>query len=30
VPVNNTAGRQIQVVFYVLWDWFDGRLNEGW
>jgi len=30
VPVNNTAGRQIQVVFYILWDWFDGRLNEGW
>ena len=30
VPVNNIAGRQIQVVFYVLWDWFDGRLNEGW
>jgi mono/diheme cytochrome c family protein len=30
VPVNNTAGRQIQIVFYVLWDWFDGRLNEGW
>lgn len=30
VPVNNTAGRQIQLVFYVLWDWQDGRLNEGW
>ena len=30
VPVNNTQGRQIQVVFYLLWDWFDGRLNEGW
>src|SRR6266481_3346794 len=30
VPVNNTSGRQIQVVFYLLWDWFDGRLNEGW
>ncbi len=30
VPVNNTSGRQIQIVFYVLWDWFDGRLNEGW
>jgi hypothetical protein len=30
VPVNNTTGRSIQVVFYVLWDWFDGRLNEGW
>jgi mono/diheme cytochrome c family protein len=30
VPVNNTSGRQIQVMFYLLWDWFDGRLNEGW
>jgi mono/diheme cytochrome c family protein len=30
VPVNNTIGRPIQVMFYVLWDWQDGRLNEGW
>jgi hypothetical protein len=30
IPVNNTAGRQVQVMFYLLWDWFDGRLNEGW
>ena len=30
VPVTNTAGRHIQVVFYLLWDWQDGRLNEGW
>jgi mono/diheme cytochrome c family protein len=30
VPVNNTAGRHIQIVFYLLWDWQDGRLNEGW
>ncbi len=30
VPVNNTSGRQVQIVFYLLWDWFDGRLNEGW
>jgi len=30
VPVNNTAGRQVQLVFYLLWDWGDGRLNEGW
>jgi mono/diheme cytochrome c family protein len=29
-PVNNTAGRPRQVLFYVLWDWADGRLNEGW
>lgn len=30
IPVNNTPGRPIQTVFYVLWDWQDGRLNEGW
>lgn len=29
-PVNNTAQRPIQVVFYVLWDWADGKLTEGW
>jgi mono/diheme cytochrome c family protein len=30
VPVNNTAGRPRQIEFYVLWDWFDGGLLEGW
>jgi mono/diheme cytochrome c family protein len=30
VPVTNTAGRNVQIVFYILWDWQDGRLNEGW
>jgi mono/diheme cytochrome c family protein len=30
VPVTNTAGRNVQIVFYLLWDWQDGRLNEGW
>lgn len=29
-PVNNTFGRTTQLVFYVLWDWFDGGLREGW
>ena len=29
-PVNNTVGRPRQLLFYVLWDWQDGRLNEGW
>jgi mono/diheme cytochrome c family protein len=29
-PFTNTGGRHGQVVFYVLWDWFDGKLNEGW
>lgn len=30
IPVTNTAGRPIQAVFYILWDWFDGGLREGW
>jgi mono/diheme cytochrome c family protein len=30
IPVNHTAGRPVQLMFYVLWDWQDGRLNEGW
>jgi hypothetical protein len=30
IPTTNTAGRQVQVLFYVLWDWFDGRLTQGW
>ena len=29
-PLNNTAGRTTQVVFYILWDFFDGGLREGW
>jgi hypothetical protein len=30
IPANNTAGRQKQVLFYVLWDWMDGGLLQGW
>ena len=30
IPINNTSGRNIQAVFYILWDWQDGRLTEGW
>jgi len=29
-PVTNTAGRDKQLVFYLLWDWADGKLWEGW
>ena len=29
-PFTNTAGRSPQVTFYVLWDWADGKLWEGW
>jgi mono/diheme cytochrome c family protein len=30
LPVNNTAGRDRQLVFYVLWDYVDGGLKDGW
>jgi len=30
LPVNDTAGRPKQVIAYILWDWFDGGLLEGW
>ncbi len=29
-PVNNAATRPKQVMFYLLWDWFDGGLRDGW
>ena len=30
VPVSDTEGRPRQFLCYVLWDWFDGGLTEGW
>lgn len=30
IPATNTAGRSPQVIFYLLWDWQDGKLTEGW
>jgi mono/diheme cytochrome c family protein len=30
VPFTNTTGRAIQVMLYLLWDWQDGKLTEGW
>ncbi|HSL84006.1 MAG TPA: c-type cytochrome, partial [Thermoanaerobaculia bacterium] len=30
VPLNETAGRDTQVVIYLLWDWFDGGFFQGW
>ena len=29
-PFTDTRGRHPQVVFYVLWDWADGKFWEGW
>jgi mono/diheme cytochrome c family protein len=30
IPINDTLGRSKQILFYFLWDWFDGGLLEGW
>jgi len=30
IPASNRDGRSKQLVFYLLWDWFDGGLFEGW
>ncbi len=30
VPVTETAGRDTQIVSYLLWDWFDGGFFDGW
>ncbi len=29
-PLNERDVRKTQLVFYLLWDWFDGTLLEGW
>ncbi len=30
VPVTETSGRDVQIVAYLLWDWFDGGFSDGW
>jgi mono/diheme cytochrome c family protein len=30
LPMNQRSGRHAQLLFYVLWDWFDGGLFDGW
>jgi len=30
IPANHTSNRDIQVMAYLLWDWFDGGFLEGW
>jgi hypothetical protein len=30
VPVTQTQQRPVRVLLYVLWDWRDGGLTEGW
>jgi len=29
-PLSNRGPRATQVLFYILWDWFDGGLRDGW
>jgi mono/diheme cytochrome c family protein len=30
VPLTNSTARPTQLLFYLLWDWFDGPLFGGW
>ena len=30
IPANERATRGTQVLTYLLWDWFDGGLFDGW
>ena len=30
IPLNQTDERHVQLVGYILWDWFEGAPWEGW
>jgi mono/diheme cytochrome c family protein len=30
IPLNERGERHVRVMTYVLWDWFDGGLKDGW
>jgi hypothetical protein len=30
LPVNEFGPRPTQLLFYLMWDWFDGGLRDGW
>lgn len=30
VPVTDRSQRDVEFVMYLLWDWFDGGVLEGW
>jgi len=30
LPLTHTEGRNAQLLFYILWDWFDGGFLDGW
>jgi hypothetical protein len=29
-PITQRDSRSTELVFYLLWDWFDGGVLEGW
>ena len=29
-PITDRGNRQTELVIYLLWDWFDGGVLEGW
>jgi len=30
IPINHADQRDVQIMAYILWDWFDGGFFEGW
>ncbi|MFO7654886.1 MAG: c-type cytochrome [Candidatus Krumholzibacteriia bacterium] len=30
LPLTDAADRPTEIYLYILWDWFDGGLTEGW
>jgi len=30
IPITDASSRSLQFMVYLLWDWFDGGLFEGW
>jgi hypothetical protein len=30
IPLDKPGTRRTQIAFYILWDWFDGGLRDGW
>jgi hypothetical protein len=30
LPLTDAGSRDTQLLFYLLWDWFDGGFFSGW
>ncbi len=30
IPINDYSERQMKFMAYLVWDWYDGGLTEGW